>query len=136
MCEVFKRNGLAKFNDRGCDGKCKKLHPLACRESLRKGDCTKDNCTFFHTVSTKQQMKGRKEELNIKNKKQMEPQPNPTENPQKSFLESPNSLYQEILCMRQEMKWMMSMMRPNLNQDIHSNQNMGVFTQRMFPNSQ
>ncbi len=29
MCEVFKRNGLAKFNDRGCDGKCKKLHPLA-----------------------------------------------------------------------------------------------------------
>ena len=111
-------------------GKCKKLHPLACRESLRKGDCTKDNCTFFHTVSTKQQMKGRKEEHKIKNKNQMEPQPNPTEKTQNSFLESPNNLYQEILCMRQEMKWMMSMMRPNLNQ------NMGVFTQRMFPNSQ
>ena len=136
MCEVFKRNGLAKFNERGCDGKCKKLHPLACRESLRKGDCTKDNCNFFHTLSTKQQMKGRKEELKIKNKKQMETQPNPTEKAQNSFLESPNNLYQEILCMRQEMKWMMSMMRPNLNQDIHSNQNMGVFTQRMFPNSQ
>ncbi len=36
MCEVFKWNGLAKFNDRGCDGKCIKLHPLACRESPRK----------------------------------------------------------------------------------------------------
>ena len=134
MCEVFKRNGLAKFNDRGCDGKCKKLHPLACRESLRKGDCTKDNCTFFHTVSTKQQMKGRKEELKIKNKKQMEPQSNSTEKTQNSFLVSPNILY--LLCMRQEMKRMMSMMRLNLNPDIYSNQNMGVFTQRMFPNSQ
>jgi hypothetical protein len=86
---VFKRNGLAKFNDRGCDGKCKKLHPLVCR----KGDCTKDNCTFFHRVSTKQQMKGRKEELKIKNKKQMEPQSNSTEKTQNSFLVSPNSLY-------------------------------------------
>jgi hypothetical protein len=81
-------------------------------------------------------MKGRKEELKIKNKKQMEPQPNSTENTQNSFLESPNSLYQKILYMRQEMKWMMSMMRPNLNQDIDSNQNMGAFTQRMFPDSQ
>jgi hypothetical protein len=77
-------------------------------------------------------MKGRKEELKIKNKKQKETKPNPTEKTQNSFFESPNSLYQEILCMRQEMKWMMSMMRPNVNQDIHSNQNMGVFTQRMF----
>jgi len=52
MCEVFKRNGLAKFNDRGCDGKCKKLHPLACRESLRKGDCTKDNLHFLsHSIN-------------------------------------------------------------------------------------
>ncbi len=63
----------------------KKLHPLACRESLTKGDCTKGNCTFFHTVSTKQLMKGRKEELKIKNKKQMETQPNPTEKTQNSF---------------------------------------------------
>jgi hypothetical protein len=39
-------------------------------------------------------MKGRKEELNIKNKKQKEPQSNPTEKTQNSFLESPNSGFQ------------------------------------------
>ena len=29
MCEVFKRNGLAKFNERGCDGKCKKTPSIS-----------------------------------------------------------------------------------------------------------
>ena len=53
MCNKFIKNGLLKkFNPAGCDAKCNKFHPNACRDSLRSKECARDNCRFFHLKGT------------------------------------------------------------------------------------
>ena len=53
MCKKFRKHGLVKHNPGGCDGKCGKLHPNACRESLRSKECSRAECRFFHIKGTK-----------------------------------------------------------------------------------
>ena len=52
FCKKFTKNGLVKHNPQGCDGKCGKLHPNACRESLRTKQCSRTDCRFYHIKGT------------------------------------------------------------------------------------
>ena len=52
FCQKFIHNGHQKFGNKGCDGKCEKLHPNACRDSLKKRECSRDKCKFFHIKGT------------------------------------------------------------------------------------
>lgn len=52
FCKKFTKNGLAKNNPQGCDGKCGKLHPNACRESLKNKECSRTDCRFYHLKGT------------------------------------------------------------------------------------
>ena len=53
MCKKFRKQGLIRHNPGGCDGNCGKLHPNACRESLRNKECSRTECRFFHIKGTK-----------------------------------------------------------------------------------
>jgi hypothetical protein len=54
-CAKFVRYGLKKYNYQGCEKStgCKWAHPKACFSSLRKGECLRANCKFFHIQGTK-----------------------------------------------------------------------------------
>ena len=52
-CKIFCAHGLKKFNDKGCDGKCKSFHPKACYNSMKQKLCPKKECHFFHINGTK-----------------------------------------------------------------------------------
>lgn len=54
MCKKFTKHGNyhKKFNLTGCEGNCGKFHPNTCRESLRKKECSRENCRFFHLKGT------------------------------------------------------------------------------------
>ena len=53
MCQKFKKNGISKHNQHGCDGKCGLLHLNACRESLKTKECSRSECKFYHLKGTK-----------------------------------------------------------------------------------
>ena len=53
MCKKFKKHGISKHNQNGCDGKCGMLHPNACRESLKTKECSRSECKFYHLKGTK-----------------------------------------------------------------------------------
>ena len=53
FCKKFTKHGLRKHNPQGCDCKCGKVHPNACRESLRSKECSRDQCRFYHIGGTK-----------------------------------------------------------------------------------
>ena len=59
FCRRFTKHGLQRHNPSGCDSKCGKLHPNACRSSLRTKECERENCRFYHirgTVNTFKQI--------------------------------------------------------------------------------
>lgn len=83
----------------------------------------------------------------------MKPQPIPSEKAQSPFLGIPNNYIQEMQQMQQmqqqmhqqmqqqmqQVNWFMSTLSkimPNQHQEVLQKQNMEVFSQRMFPNSQ
>ena len=53
FCKKFTKHGLQRHNQNGCDSKCGKLHPNACRNSLRTKECDREKCRFFHIRGTK-----------------------------------------------------------------------------------
>ena len=52
FCPTYIKNGPKSQNPRGCDGKCTKLHPNACRQSLRTKECKREDCRFYHLKGT------------------------------------------------------------------------------------
>ena len=66
----FIYNGLLKQNRNGCNGKCGKLHPNACRDSLKTRECGREKCCFYHPVpgtknpSTKNTFQNQAQNLN------------------------------------------------------------------------
>jgi len=53
-CRKYLQFGLKKFNKKGCDGGCEKIHPSnICRQSLIKGQCQRENCRYQHLVFTR-----------------------------------------------------------------------------------
>lgn len=52
ICRKFKKHGLLRHNQNGCDSKCGRLHPNACRNSLKTKECDRENCRFFHIKGT------------------------------------------------------------------------------------
>ncbi len=46
------KHGILKYSPQGCDGKCGKLHPSACRDSLRTKECLREKCRFYHIKGT------------------------------------------------------------------------------------
>ena len=52
FCKKFVKHGLKRHNQAGCDSKCGKLHPNACRTSLRTKECDREKCKFFHIRGT------------------------------------------------------------------------------------
>lgn len=123
QCDVFKKNGLAKFNPRGCDGKCKKLHITACKNSLKKGVCDQSDCKFFHTTVTKQNMRARKDDKRREAKKK---QTEPTkEKEQDHFLGQEQSftqsVTQELKMLREEIMSMIRMQTPQQAQVFQQN---------------
>lgn len=127
QCDVFKKNGLAKFNPRGCDGKCKKLHITVCKNSLKKGVCDKSDCKFFHTTATKQNMRSRKDDKRREaKKKQTEPR---KEKEQDHFLGQEQtfahlftqSITQELKMLREEIMSMIRMQTPQQTQVFQQN---------------
>ena len=67
--QKFIYNGLAKQNSKGCDGKCGKLHPNACRDSLKNRECSREKCKFYHLKGTKK-TEYKPEQRNLDNKNQ------------------------------------------------------------------
>ena len=67
--QKFIYNGLAKQNRKGCDGKCGKLHPNACRDSLKNRECSREKCKFYHLKGTKN-TEYKPEQRNLDNKNQ------------------------------------------------------------------
>ena len=53
QCYCFRSNGLKKGNKNGCDNKCGKFHPNACRDSLKDKTCIRNDCRFYHLKGTK-----------------------------------------------------------------------------------
>ena len=53
FCQKFVNCGPIKNNPKGCDSKCYKLHPIACRDSVKNRECSRDKCRFFHLAGTK-----------------------------------------------------------------------------------
>jgi hypothetical protein len=137
MCEVFKKNGLAKFSTKGCDGKCGKLHPFACTDSLKKEECYNEKCTFFHTVATKKKMKTANMKESVKTtKNQTQPQHQNKDKAEDSFLEFQKTLTQELQSMRQQMTWMMTMIRPQTYPGVPAAPYIEAPNQGWFTNSQ
>ena len=148
FCKKFIKHGISKFSVQGCDGKCGKPHPSACRDSLRSKECSRENCRFYHIKGTNGKSTNQKEE-----EKKVKPQPIPSEKAQSPFLGIPNNYIQEMQQMQQmqqqmhqqmqqqmqQVNWFMSTLSkimPNQHQEVLQKQNMEVFSQRMFPNSQ
>lgn len=52
FCKKFVKHGLIRHNQSGCDSKCGRLHPNACRNSLRMRECDREKCRFFHIKGT------------------------------------------------------------------------------------
>ena len=52
FCTTFIRNGPKSQNQKGCDGKCAKLHPNVCRQSLKTKECGREDCRFYHLKGT------------------------------------------------------------------------------------
>jgi hypothetical protein len=57
FCKKFTKHGLLRHNQNGCDSKCGKLHPNACRTSLRTRECDRESCRFYHIRGTKNTFK-------------------------------------------------------------------------------
>ena len=53
ICKNFRKFGLRRNNDKGCDTKCESFHPNACRDSLKTRTCERSDCRFFHLKGTK-----------------------------------------------------------------------------------
>jgi len=52
FCKNFTKHGILKYSPQGCDGKCVKLHPSACIDSLRTKECLREKCRFYHIKGT------------------------------------------------------------------------------------
>jgi hypothetical protein len=53
ICKVFRKFGLKKNNDKGCENSCDQFHPNTCRDSLKSKKCSRPDCRFFHLKDTK-----------------------------------------------------------------------------------
>ena len=125
FCKKFIKHGSLKFSPQGCDRKCGKPHPDACRDSLRTKECNRENCRFYHIRGTnarksrepaketkeKSAVKGAKEAtLAREEKKEGKPEP---EMKQAVFLEMEKSMMQKMEQMlHQQMESFMNMVRP------------------------
>jgi hypothetical protein len=124
QCEVFRKNGLAKFDPKGCDGKCKKLHISACKDSLKKGVCDKSDCKFFHTTATKQNMKAKRGDNKREGKKTPhEPTTALTERSQDHFLGLQKSFTQELKMFKEEIMTLIRTVTPQQTQELHQTPN-------------
>lgn len=72
-CPKFMKFGLSKYrkDTRGCEPNCSFLHPIICRNALRRGACAFENCKYTHTTST----------TRIKPKQQQQPTTSPEGRP-------------------------------------------------------
>jgi hypothetical protein len=46
------KHGILKYSPQGCNEKCGKLYPSACRETLRTKECLREKCMFYHIKGT------------------------------------------------------------------------------------
>ena len=53
ICKKFRLLGSKSTNSKGCDGKCDRFHPNACRSSLLNKTCSFSECRFFHLKGTR-----------------------------------------------------------------------------------
>jgi hypothetical protein len=128
FCKKFIKHGILKFSPQGCDRKCGKPHPDACRDSLRTKECTRENCRFYHIKGTNarqskdpaKETKGKiaiteaKEvkEATMAREEKKEGKPEP-EMKQAVFLEMEKSMMQKMEQMlHQQMESFMNMVRP------------------------
>ena len=125
FCKKFIKHGSLKFSTQGCDRKCGKPHPDACRDSLRTKECNRENCRFYHIKGTnarksREPAKETKEKSAVKvakeatlareEKKEGKPEP---EMKQAVFLEMEKSMMQKMEQMlHQQMESFMNMVRP------------------------
>jgi hypothetical protein len=128
FCKKFIKHGSLKFSPQGCDRKCGKHHPDACRDLLRTKECNRENCRFYHIKGTnakksreparetkeKSAVKVTKEAtsatLSREEKKEGKPE---LEMKQAVFLEMEKSMMQKMEQMlKQQMESFMNMVRP------------------------
>jgi len=125
FCKKFIKHGSQKFTPQGCDKKCGKPHPDACRDSLRTKECNRENLRFYHIKGTNARTprdpakensvaKGAKETKEATQAKE-EKKEEKTEPGMKSqvFLEMEKSMMQKMEKMlNQHMESFMNMVRP------------------------
>ena len=125
FCKKFIKHGILKFSPQGCDRKCGKPHPDACRDSLRTKECNRENCRFYHIKGTnarksnepaketkgKSAIKETKETTMARDeKKEGKPE---KETKQAVFLEMEKSMMQKMERMlNQQMENFINMVRP------------------------
>ena len=125
FCKKFIKHGSLKFSPHGCDRKCGKPHPDACRDSLRTKECNRENCRFYHIRGTnasksREPVKETKEksankvakEATLAREEKREGKTEP-EMKQAVFLEMEKSMMQKMERMlQQQMESFMNMLRP------------------------
>ena len=126
FCKKFVKHGLQRHNQSGCDSKCGKLHPNACRSSLRTKECDREKCRFFHIKGTKNtfkqspeggwgerekkmwreesRMNDPKKEARIENREEMKTR-------DQVFLESQQALIQMLAKLNEKMDFQMEEMK-------------------------
>jgi hypothetical protein len=88
FCKKFTKHGILKYSSQGCDGKCGKLHPSACRDSLRTKECLREKCRFYHIKGTNVNVKKSNEKPQKEEKPQAEIKPADFLEMQKLMLET------------------------------------------------
>jgi len=119
FCKKFIKHGSLKFSPQGCDGKCEKPHPDACRDSLRTKECNREKCRFYHIKGTNANKAGAqgnktKESYRDKVAKLAREEEKPEqETKQGVFLEMEKSMIQKMEQMlNQQMESFINMVRP------------------------
>jgi len=122
FCKKFIKHGSMKFSPQGCDGKCEKPHPDACRDSLRTKECNREKCRFYHIKGTNTKKTGaqgniikesyRDKEAKSARDETKEEKPE-QETKQVVFLEMEKSMIQKMEQMlNQQMESFINMIRP------------------------
>ena len=119
FCKKFIKYGSLKYCPQGCDGKCEKPHPDACRDSLRTKECNREKCRFYHIKGTNSKKAGAqgnktKESYRDKVAKSAREEEKPEqETKQGVFLEMEKSMIQKMEQMlNQQMESFINMVRP------------------------
>jgi hypothetical protein len=120
FCKKFIKHGSLKFSLQGCDGKCEKPHPDACRDSLRTKVCNREKCRFYHIKGTnakKAEAQGNKTKESYRDKEAKVASDKTKEEKQVTkqvvFLEMEKSMIQKMEQMlNQQMESFINMIRP------------------------